>query len=393
MPYNILHVIPYMHASAGGPPVVVENFIAEARRLGHCSEIVSTLDYCNGDEGTLRKRLQQLAPTTFLTRLETIPVIGRSGVAKIDTHVRRADIVHVHTLWSPLNVAARYACRRHDRPYVLMPHGMLDPYSLSVRALKKSIYLRLFESRNMARARRVIYTTSEEERLAALAGLPLPPGELVPLGAQASSASADALRPHFLTRFPQAEGRRRLLFLGRLHPKKGMDRILNALQNVRQAIPDALLIVAGEGEAQYTRHVRQLVSSMALDDHVLFTGHLDGELKWASFAAAELFLLPSRQENFAIAVAEAMQMGVPVVITDKVNTWPDVEEAGAGLVLADRDIDTLLPRAIETLLLDDATRSGMAVEGSRYARDRLTWHASAQKLLACYDQVLSGVDT
>ena len=140
-------------------------------------------------------------------------------------------------------------------------------------------------------------------------------------------------------------------------------------------------------------HLRQLVSSLALDDHVLFAGHLDGELKWASFAAAELFLLPSRQENFAIAVAEAMQMGVPVVITDKVNTWPYVEEAGAGLVLADRDINALLPQAIETLLTDDATRSRMAVQGRRYARDRLTWHASAQKLLACYDQVLSGANS
>ena len=393
MSYKILHVIPYMHASAGGPPVVVENFIAEANRLGHCSEIVSTLSYCNGDEGALRKRLEKLAPTTFLTGLETIPVIGRSGTAQIEAHVRRADIVHVHTLWSPLNVSARYACLKHDRPYVLMPHGMLDPYSLSVKALKKSIYLRFFERRNMAGARRMIYTTSEEERLAALAGLPLPPGALVPLGARASAASTDDLRPQFLARFPQAEGKRRLIFLGRLHPKKGIDRILNALQDVRRSIPNLLLIVAGDGEAQYTQDIRQLVSSLALDDHVLFAGHLDGELKWASFAAAELFLLPSRQENFAITVAEAMQMGVPVVITDKVNTWPYVEEAGAGLVLADRDIEELLPRAIEKLLMDDAARSGMAVQGRRYARDRLTWNASAQKLLACYDQVLSGADT
>jgi len=274
-----------------------------------------------------------------------------------------------------------------------MPHGMLDPYSLSVKALKKSTYLRFFERRNMARARRMIYTTSEEERLAALAGLPLPPGALVPLGARASSASTDDLRPLFLAKFPQAEGKRRLLFLGRLHPKKGVDRILNALQDVRRSIPNLLLIVAGDGEAQYARDIRQLVSSLALDDHVLFAGHLDGELKWASFAASELFLLPSRQENFAITVAEAMQMGVPVVITDKVNTWPYVEEARAGLVLADRDIDGLLPRAIEALLMDDARRSRMTAEGSRYARDRLTWHASAEKLLACYDQVLSGADT
>jgi glycosyltransferase involved in cell wall biosynthesis len=393
MPYNILHVIPYMHASAGGPPVVVENFIDETHRLGHCSEIVSTLDYCDGDDSKLQKRMEQLAPTTFLTGLETIAVISRSGAAKINAHVRRADIVHVHTLWSPLNVSARYACRKYDRPYVLMPHGMLDPYSLSVKALKKSIYLQFFERRNMACAQRMIYTTSEEERLAGLAGLPLPLGELVPLGARASSASTEDLRPYFLARYPQAEGKRRLLFLGRLHPKKGIDRILNCLQDVRQSIPNVLLIVAGDGEAQYTRHIRQLVSSLALDDHVLFAGHLDGELKWASFAAAELFLLPSRQENFAIAVAEAMQMGVPVVITDKVNTWPYVKEAGAGLVLADRDIDVLLPRAIETLLMDDATRLRMTVEGSRYARDRLTWNASAQKLLACYNQVLSGANT
>ena len=110
-----------------------------------------------------------------------------------------------------------------------------------------------------------------------------------------------------------------------------------------------LLIVAGDGEAHYTRHLRQLVSALALDDHVLFAGRLDGELKWASFAAAELFLLPSRQENFAITVAEAMQMGVPVIITDKVNTWPYVKEARAGLVLDERDINALLPHAIEDI--------------------------------------------
>jgi glycosyltransferase involved in cell wall biosynthesis len=86
-------------------------------------------------------------------------------------------------------------------------------------------------------------------------------------------------------------------------------------------------------------------------------------------------------------------MGVPVVITDKVNTWPYVEEADAGLVLADRDIDALLPRAIETLLTDEATRSKMSAQGSRYARERLTWDGSAQKLLACYDQVISGRST
>ena len=378
-----------MHASAGGPPVVVENFIVELGRSGHSSEIVSTFALCRGDDDILRKRLEQVAPTTFLTGLETIPFGSRSGADKLDALVRRADIVHVHTLWSPLNVAARYACRRHGKPYVLMPHGMLDPYSLSVKALKKSVYLKFFESRNMAGAERMIYTTSEEEKLAALAGLRLPRGEIVPLGAQASETPADDLRIRFLTNYPQAEGKRRLLFLGRLHHKKGLDRILNALQVVRQTIPNVFLVIAGTGEPKYEESLRQSVRALALDDHVMFAGHVDGEAKWAAFAASELFLLPSRQENFALTVAEAMQMGVPVVITDKVNTWPYVEEAAAGLVLAERDIDRLLPQAMATLLTDDATRSKMSAQGGHYARDRLTWHASAQKLLACYDQVLS----
>jgi glycosyltransferase involved in cell wall biosynthesis len=382
-----------MHPSTGGPPVVVENFVAEARRLGHNSEILSTTKYCRGDERSLKVRLDKLAPTTLLTELQTLPFVSRSANAAIDAHVRRADLVHVHTLWRPLNLAARYACSRHDRPYVFMPHGMLDPYSLAVKALKKSFYLRFFESRNMACAQRMIYTTLEEERLAALAGLRLPPGEIVPLGARTSATSTGDLRLRFLLRFPHAEGKRRLLFLGRLHHKKGLDRILNSLHKVKQAIPDVLLMVVGTGEPQYEKHIRQLVGSSDLDKHVLFTGHLDGELKWASFAAAELFLLPSRQENFALTVAEAMQMGVPVVITDKVNTWPYVEEAGGGLVLAEREVDALLPQAIEALLTDNTTRAKMAMQGSRYARDKLTWHASVQKLLACYYQVLSGRST
>ena len=389
MPYSILHVIPYMHPSAGGPPVVVENFIRESNRLGHRSHIISTPSYCNGDQSSLLKRLERLAPTTFLNFLESLPVLSRRGAAKINKHVRQADIIHVHTLWSPLNVSARYACLRQDRPYVLMPHGMLDPYSLSVKALKKSTYLQLFERHNIACAQRMIYTTKEEERLAALSGLRLPPGELVPLGASASSASRHDLRAQFLARFPLAEGKRTLLFLGRIHPKKGLDRILNCLQFVRQSIPNVLLLVAGDGETHYTRHLRQLVSALALDNQVLFAGRLDGELKWASFAGAELFLLPSRQENFAITVTEAMQMAVPVIISDKVNTWPYVKEARAGLVLGERDIKSLLPHAIVELLKDDTTRSEMGARGSRYARERLTWQASARELLNCYDQILS----
>jgi glycosyltransferase involved in cell wall biosynthesis len=173
-----------------------------------------------------------------------------------------------------------------------------------------------------------------------------------------------------------------LLFLGRLHPKKGLDRVLNCLRSVKRAI--RLLVVAGNGDDGYTRQIRQLVSNSALEHHVLFAGHLDGE---------QLFLLPSRQENFTITVAEAMQIRLPVVISDKVNTWSYVKEARAGLVLDERDIDGLLPRAIEELLKDDGKRLSMGVQGSSFARARLTWHSSARALLNCYGRVLSTGNT
>jgi glycosyltransferase involved in cell wall biosynthesis len=381
-----------MHPSAGGPPVVVENLARESDRLGHHSRIISTRAYCGNDADDLLKRLNELLPTTFLSRAEIFPVFNRIAHSKLGVQVHGADIVHLHTLWNPLNISVRHVCLQLHRPYVLMPHGMLDPYSLSIGRLKKSIYMRMFEQRNIAGAARMIYTTPEEQRLASLSGLQLPKGKLVPLGANASCVQKEALRIEFFARFPHAAERRTLLFLGRLHPKKGLDRILKCLQSLKQSIPKVLLVVAGDGEALYTRDVRQLVSALALDDHVLFAGRLDGELKWASFAAAELFLLPSRQENFAITVAEAMQMGVPVIVTDKVNSWPYVKEARAGLVLDERDINALLPHAIEALLKNDARRLEMGVQGSRYARERLTWQASAQKLLACYNQVLSGAN-
>src|SRR5262249_42125021 len=141
-----------------------------------------------------------------------------------------------------------------------------------------------------------------------------------------------------LERFPQAGGRRCLLFIGRLHFKKGIDRILAALRSVVQAHPQVLLTIVGDGTPDYEEGLRRMIMTFDLGNHVLMTGRMDGMEKWGAYAAAEIFLLPSRQENFALTVAEAMHMGIPVVISDKVNTWPYVVEAGAGIVLGEETI-------------------------------------------------------
>src|SRR5262249_11439031 len=192
----------------------------------------------------------------------------------------------------------------------------------------------------------------------------------------------------FLERFPRARDRRQLLFLGRLHFKKGLDRILMVLPSILRAFPDVLLTVVGDGTPEFESTLKSAITTQKLGGSVMMTGRLDGAAKWGAFASAELFLLPSRQENFAITVAEAMQMGVPVVISNRVNTWPYVKAAGAGVVLDEERIERSLENAILSLLQDRGTLRLMGKRGQEYARKNLTWAAAASKLLKCYDEVL-----
>src|SRR4029077_21023233 len=156
---RILHIIPYMHPSAGGPPVAVEYFTREAGKAGHLSEIISTSLYCDGDQHVLVKRLNELAPTTLISRWGALSFLDNATRRQLGQSIRAADIVHIHTLWNPINAVARLECLRIRRPYVLMPHGMLDPYSLSVKRVRKTLYFWAIERRNILAADRLIYTT------------------------------------------------------------------------------------------------------------------------------------------------------------------------------------------------------------------------------------------
>src|SRR3979490_2742153 len=122
---RILHIIPYMHPSAGGPPAVVESFVRETNGLGHTSEIISTSLFCDGDQDILLKRLNEQAPTTFISGGRGLTCFQPYVRRCISRSIRNSDIVHLHTLWNPIGLVARQECERHSRPYVLMPHGML----------------------------------------------------------------------------------------------------------------------------------------------------------------------------------------------------------------------------------------------------------------------------
>jgi glycosyltransferase involved in cell wall biosynthesis len=387
---RILHVIPYMHPRAGGPPVAVEKFIQESNSIGCVSEIVTTSLFCDGDVSALLERLNTFATTTCLPQRGFGLLLSKTAWQKIVERMQSADIVHVHTLWNPMNTLVRQACAAVSRPYVLMPHGMLDPYSLKVKRWRKSTYLWAAERKNLNAAQRLIYTTPDEAELAAHQLAYLPKSAVVPLGGDAPETGFEDLTAHFLNNFPIARGRRQVLFLGRLHFKKGLDRVFAILPSVLSAVPDLLFTIVGYGSPTFVRGLKKMVAARGFAQNVLITGMLSGPLKWGAYASAELFLLPSRQENFAITVAEAMQMGVPVIISDRVNTWRYVKETGAGLVLLDKELEAKLANSLIMLLQNPSVAKDMGKRGQEFARTNLTWARATASLLSCYEEVLTG---
>jgi glycosyltransferase involved in cell wall biosynthesis len=368
----------------------VEKFIQESNRSGCASEIVTTSLFCDDDPSTLFKRLNDFATTTCLAQRSAGLLLSQTARQKIVERIQVADIVHVHTVWNPMNTLVRWGCAANSRPYVLMPHGMLDPYSLKVKRWRKSTYLWAAERKNLHNAQRLIYTTPEEAELAERQITCLPKRAVVPLGGDAPETGFDDLVAQFLNNFPIARDRRQVLFLGRLEFKKGLDRVFAVLPSVLSVFPDLLFTIVGGGSPTFVRKLEKMVAADNLEQNVLITGVLDGPLKWGAYASAELFLLPSRQENFAITVVEAMQMGIPVIISDRVNSWRYVQDSRAGLILLDKELEAQLGNSLIMLLQNPSMAEDMGKRGQAFARTNLTWARATACLLSCYEEVLTG---
>jgi glycosyltransferase involved in cell wall biosynthesis len=215
---------------------------------------------------------------------------------------------------------------------------MLDPWfrqAYPLKHLKKLCYWQLFEYKVFSDAEAVLFTSNEEQDKARHSFWPYKGhGEVVGLGTTAPAGNPAAYSELFLSNYPELRERPFLLFLGRIHPKKGCDLLLRAMVAVSSQHPQACLVIAGPESDQYARLLKEQISP-EIAQNVVWTGALAGDLKWGALNSAEALVLPSHQENFGMVVAEALACGRPVLLSDKVNTWHDVLEHGAGLVEED----------------------------------------------------------
>jgi glycosyltransferase involved in cell wall biosynthesis len=377
---RILHVIPAVAERYGGPSTVALDTCARLAARGHDVLLATTdadgpgrLDVPTGQSTAYRG-----ARTIFFTRSSSEAFKWSPDLAKwLDRHVIEFDVVDVHAIFSHSSLVAGRACRQMDVPYVVRPHGSLDPWSLARKAWQKQLLFWLGARRLLTGAARVQYTTAEEQRLAE-ARLPwLARGVVVPLGVgderPHSSSSAPSTAPYVLT-------------LSRLERKKGLELLIAAFHRV--AIPGALadwrLVIAGDGDAGYVRDLKRVAANGPAAGRIDFPGWVSGREKAALLQRASLFACPSEQENFGVALVEAMAEGVPVLVSPGVNLAPDIAAAGAGWI-AERH-PASFPRVLEAILHDRPARLSRGQAASALAH-RFTWDRSVDALVALYEDV------
>lgn len=324
---KLLRSIHTLNPAAGGPVESLRQSSAILARRGHEVEI-ATLD----------------APDAAWLRDGDFKVhalgTGRGGYGYsarflqwLKTHRAGYDAVIVHGLWQYSSFGVWRALHGTGTPYFVFPHGMLDPWfnrTYPLKRVKKLLYWPWAEYRVLRDAAAVLFT-SEEERRSARESFALYRCRevVVNYGTAAPAVDLAAAREIFLEHFPQLRGERVLLFLGRLHVKKGVELLLETFAEARDTSSLQLVIA---GPCASDDYLRQLQKIAAENPRVTFVGMLEGMAKWGAFAAADAFVLPSHQENFGIAVAEALACGTPVLLSNKVNIWREIEADGAGFV-------------------------------------------------------------
>jgi glycosyltransferase involved in cell wall biosynthesis len=288
-----------------------------------------------------------LPSETFLSEI-TFPVhalgqgTGNYGYSNrwipwLRANIDRFDGVVIHGVWQYQSWGTWRAIRG-QKPYVLFPHGMLDPWfkrRYPLKHVKKLIYWNLAERRVLRDADSILFTCETEQRLAPQS-FPSPAwnSAVVPYGAEMPTGDPQQQMEAFYATCPAVRGRRFILYLGRIHPKKGCDLLIDAFLAVANTSPDVDLVMAGP-DAGMRAGLEARVAAANLSHRVHWPGLITGDAKWGAFYAGETFVLSSHQENFGIAVAEALACSRPVLISDQVNIWPEIHGDGAGLVAPD----------------------------------------------------------
>lgn len=330
---NLLHVIGSLNPALGGPPESVRQLTLAFEKEGYLVEI-ATLDtadspWLNNDSGNIHSLGPGMGKYCYSHRF----------LQWLNENLNRFDLVLVHGIWQYHSLATWLAARNRNIPYFVFVHGGLDPWfktKFPLKHLKKWLYWPWAEYRVLRDASAVLFTSEEEKILARKSFWLYKANEMVVgLGILPPQGSREIQIQEFFDAYPSLREKRLFIFLGRIHPKKGCNMLIDAFAQVAEMDDDLHLVFAGPDQVGWKASLVSQVSNLKIKHRVTWTGMVEGNVKWGALYASDAFILPSHSENFGVAVVEALACGLPVLITNKINIWREIAENHAGLVCND----------------------------------------------------------
>lgn len=392
---RILHVQETLSPTTGGPANVLPHLVRAQSDAGH--EVVVATTNVDHPRGVYHRpgwdTLADGAVPVFYAPVQFVPL---RMSWQLTTYLRRSltqfDVIHVHGLYRFPATSAAFLCRRYGIPYIIRPHGSLDPFlferSTSGRIRLKRLYERLFDFPNLNAASAVHFTAQGERERASFLDL-RSPAFIIPNGLDWDMYSNLPERGEMRARWGLGNAPV-VLFLGRLHPQKGLDVLIPAFDKLRRRNGDAHLVIAGPDSDGYGAEVQRWVSERKLDSVVHFVGPLIGADLRKAYVDADVFVLSSHTENFGMTVIEAMACGLPVVVSDQVGIHKEVSRGGAGVVT--RCESDEVAGALGGLLSDADARRAMGYAGRKLVKGSFSWPAIVNSLTKEYEAIVERKD-
>ncbi len=314
-----------------------------------------------------------------------LPRLSRSAVAAAQQCIEGADVVHLHGLWVPMCLQLARVARQSGVPYVLSLHGMLDDWCMAQKGAKKRLYLRLAGRRLLERAA-AVHCTAAAERDQSSKWYPNGSSAVIPLVFDAAPFE-DLPAPELARqRFPQAfTDETVMLFIGRLHPIKRIELLIEGAAQLRDAGLQIKVLIAGTGELRYENALRRYVEQKQLSARVEFLGFVSGRRKVSLYQVADVFVQPSHHENWGFVVVEALACGTPVVTTRAVNTWPELLVSGGATII--EPTPEAMASAVRAILEDQSKRRTMGQKGRAWVLE----HLSVDRVVAQYEHLYQRV--
>ncbi len=361
---RVVHTVPHVCKEASGPSYAVSRLCEELGALHHRVQLLTLDERKRRDAHTYRHDVFPATPV--LPRLGLSTSLQRS----LNAHARRSDVIHNHGLWMMPNVYSGTAARRSGKPLVISPHGTFSPLALArSRHVKRTFWW--LQQRTAVKQAKVLHATSEQEYQDIRAYGLTQPVALIPSGVDVPSSVPARHEVRQKT----------LLFLGRIHPIKGLDALLDAWAELEHEHLDWKLVIAGSDPVGHEAELKQKVAAQNLS-RVSFPGPLYREAKHRAYEAADLYVLPSKTENFGHTVTEALGHAVPVLTTTR-TPWGPVVGHGCGWCV-DCDPKGLFKGLKQAFNVTDEERRAMGAKGRAWMEKDFSWNTVAHQMAATY---------